>query len=277
MAGRAVGGSAPEGLLGSPAPAQRRHAYLLQLQLALPLPHDVALFQQLFLGFLKLFLPLEARHKDWAESGAPLAWGSARPRRQPPGGTGCQTQAHAAGTRPTAGTASQEGALQAPSTNCGPLQGARLSSLPRLPYQESHPNPSPWHTGPVHPFLTTGPWHLLTKPEMLPTGVLSWHPGLCAQRPTFPSPGFLSFPMPVTIFVFALLQNPSPHTQESCFCPAHWSSSAPASAQGPFLAGTAGPRMTWPRQPKGLRRVEDWVWAGVASGLEGQRVGTGTH
>lgn len=37
--------------------------HLLQLQLALPLPHDVALFQQLLLGLLKLFLPLEGRHR----------------------------------------------------------------------------------------------------------------------------------------------------------------------------------------------------------------------
>lgn len=163
-----------------------------------------------------------------------------------------------------------------PPTAAPPLV-ARPSSLPRLPYQESRSNPSPWHTGPVHPFLTTGPWHLLTQPEMLPTGVLGWHPGLCAQRPTFPSPGFLSFPMPVTIFVFVYTSKSlSPHTRElllSCSL----EQLSPASAQGSFLAGTAGPLMTWPRQPKGLRRVEDWVWAGVASGLEGQRVGTGTH
>lgn len=37
------------------------HPHLLQLQLALPLPHDVALFQQLLLGLLKLFLTLEGR------------------------------------------------------------------------------------------------------------------------------------------------------------------------------------------------------------------------
>lgn len=37
--------------------------HLLQLQLALPLPHDVALFQQLLLGFLELFLPLEERDR----------------------------------------------------------------------------------------------------------------------------------------------------------------------------------------------------------------------
>lgn len=41
---------------------ERGRPHLLQLQLALPLPHDVALFQQLLLGLLELFLPLEGRH-----------------------------------------------------------------------------------------------------------------------------------------------------------------------------------------------------------------------
>lgn len=54
--------------LGDAGDPERPH--LLQLQLALPLPHDVALFQQLLLGLLKLFLPLEGR-QDWAELEAP--------------------------------------------------------------------------------------------------------------------------------------------------------------------------------------------------------------
>lgn len=129
-----------------PRPESQRTgaSHLLQLQLALPLPHDVALIQQLLLGLLKLFLPLEARHKDWAEPGAPVGLGELRTSQaatrwhcRPSPGSHCRHQAH-----------SQDSfrkwtASEAPFTNCQPREGlgtlqmARPSSLLQFP-QRNH-------------------------------------------------------------------------------------------------------------------------------------------
>lgn len=68
-------GKAREGRLNWERPGTEC-PHLLQLQLALPLPHDVALLQQLLLGLLKLLLPLEGRHKDGLSQEPPQAqWG----------------------------------------------------------------------------------------------------------------------------------------------------------------------------------------------------------
>lgn len=200
-----------------PHPESRRTgaSHLLQLQLALPLPHDVALFQQLLLGLLKLFLPLEARHKDWAEPGASVGLGELRASQaatrwhcRPSPGSHCRHQAH---SRDSFGTASGRRQLPRPlSPTASPGKGWAHSRWPGHPlcssshngitfkpfplaYRACSPIPDHWALAPAD-----------SQPGMLLTGALGWHPGLCTQRhPTSPSAGFIPFPMPGTIFVFA--------------------------------------------------------------------------
>lgn len=195
----------------------------------------------------------------------PLAWGSSGPHRQPPGGTAGQAQARTAGTRPTAGTAS--GQLPGGDSFRGPFHqlpaqgraghtpgGQAILSAP-VPTTESHSNPSPWHTGPVHPSLTTGLWHLLTL--NLECSLLGPSAGtrVSALRGTPPPHLLVLFPSPCLEQSLSLLilQNPFAHTGESCFCPGHGSSPVPAGeAQEPSLAGTVRPLMTRPHQLEGL-------------------------
>lgn len=67
-----------------------RKPHLLQLQLALSLPHDVTPFQQLLLGLLKFLLPLEQREDLDCEvsSGTETIAGPTGARAgKPPGGS----------------------------------------------------------------------------------------------------------------------------------------------------------------------------------------------
>lgn len=175
------------------------HPHLLQLQLALPLPHDVALFQQLLLGLLKLFLPLEGRQMTGL---------SQKPQR--PHGAEGEASCHqvALHTAPRLPLQAQDvwGQLPEEAGLLGLLQLplAQEHVSPGFPRQQSHPSPSPRHVGSAHLSSTTGPWYLpiLTQPGML--RLLSWHPGLCPEARSTPSSYHSLFTSPMPVFCLCL-------------------------------------------------------------------------
>lgn len=202
--------------------------HLLQLQLALPLPHYVALFQQLLLGLLKLFLPLEGRHKDAAEPEAPR------------GPEGCsETSGHQValqlhpgsrcGLRPRVGAASGGSGSPGPPSPPDPRKGlgtlhTAMSIFPApapMAGITSRPLPSAYRVCPPIP----DHWALApagSRPGMpltgMPNRLAPWPLSRGPPHPTYQSPCLFSPHLLLSLSLLVLQNSP---LQIPNLCPGH--------------------------------------------------------
>lgn len=147
----------------------------------------------------------------------------------------------------------------------------------QLPHQESHPNPSPWHTGSAHPSLTPGPYHLLASSleGHSPGCPLCWHPGLCSEAHPTPPAHRLASPTPGSIFVFACSSEFISPKSTGHLRADPPEKPSPGRCSGALPGWHCGPddTATWVQRPETGR---GWA-SGGPSGLEGPREeGTGT-